>query len=697
MFSHLKLIVPILFAIAIASTSSRSLAGDQDHDKSCYDPILLDSSNQLIAPTFLHIEGSLAYIIDDNQNDLVIIDLSTPGFPILSRTPGFNSLNDITINDNTAYLTSGEPYRLSSGGLSIWDIQDPTDPWFIRGYTTFGNKTILLIHNDIMYKSDVLIMNVARQRAPRYEIGFGAPNELPGIIMHIDGNTAYTHNLAILDITDPTHPITLADPITDFSTDADQLIFDFPKIYARSGPIITTYQLTSPTTIQETGSFETSGSTDFVNRASIIFATTPIGIEVFDNSNPADPLQIATYTDQPGLNQPTQIELIDNTFIVTDAQGYIAKFEFNTNPVGSHTTPGAANEIKLVDNLAFIADDSGLTIFNITNPQAPIHISTFPTANIAVGIDVADNIAYLATHQDKLNIIDVTDPYNPTLILNYDSGRSTQDVQIVDNIAYVLDRIDGLHILDITDPSNPILLSITNTDGWAGDITIHQDGSQRFAILPHGRFDLQIIDVTEPTLPTIISSITPLDTVANGIDAATVHNGLLYTAENAAGYRVWDFNNPASPIELATVNTDTPLEPGFGHQIAIQDSLLMLANGSAGFSIYNNSDPLNPNLILNHQAGNNGNPFTSFRRVTLRDNLAYTTALNGGLRIYDFLGCHTPCIADLNNDTILDFFDISLFLTAFNTQDPIADFTNDGIFDFFDITAFIQAFRQGCP
>lgn len=61
---------------------------------------------------------------------------------------------------------------------------------------------------------------------------------------------------------------------------------------------------------------------------------------------------------------------------------------------------------------------------------------------------------------------------------------------------------------------------------------------------------------------------------------------------------------------------------------------------------------------------------------------------------------YTPlntCQADLNNDGVLDFFDISAFLSAFSTNNPIADLNNDSAFDFFDISAFLTAFSAGCP
>lgn len=58
-------------------------------------------------------------------------------------------------------------------------------------------------------------------------------------------------------------------------------------------------------------------------------------------------------------------------------------------------------------------------------------------------------------------------------------------------------------------------------------------------------------------------------------------------------------------------------------------------------------------------------------------------------------GCSCP--ADLNSDGMLSFFDVSIFLLAFNSDDPIADFTKDQVWDFFDISAFLQAFAAGCP
>ncbi len=58
---------------------------------------------------------------------------------------------------------------------------------------------------------------------------------------------------------------------------------------------------------------------------------------------------------------------------------------------------------------------------------------------------------------------------------------------------------------------------------------------------------------------------------------------------------------------------------------------------------------------------------------------------------------HPPCMADLNGDAVLDFFDIAAFLGAFANGDQDADFVPDGTLDFADVLAFLRAFTTGCP
>lgn len=55
------------------------------------------------------------------------------------------------------------------------------------------------------------------------------------------------------------------------------------------------------------------------------------------------------------------------------------------------------------------------------------------------------------------------------------------------------------------------------------------------------------------------------------------------------------------------------------------------------------------------------------------------------------------CPVDCNGDGVLNFFDVSLFLSEYMNHDPRADMNNDGSWNFFDVSIFLQLYMQGCP
>ncbi len=55
------------------------------------------------------------------------------------------------------------------------------------------------------------------------------------------------------------------------------------------------------------------------------------------------------------------------------------------------------------------------------------------------------------------------------------------------------------------------------------------------------------------------------------------------------------------------------------------------------------------------------------------------------------------CPPDLNDDGVLDIFDVQMMLGLYSAQDLEADFNGDGILDFFDILRYLQMFSNGCP
>lgn len=74
--------------------------------------------------------------------------------------------------------------------------------------------------------------------------------------------------------------------------------------------------------------------------------------------------------------------------------------------------------------------------------------------------------------------------------------------------------------------------------------------------------------------------------------------------------------------------------------------------------------------------------------------------LGMGGRIYSAnFSIDCACPADLAPPAgTLNFFDVSAFLGAYNTQNHLADFAAPfGTFNFFDVSAFLAAYNTGCP
>ena len=89
-------------------------------------------------------------------------------------------------------------------------------------------------------------------------------------------------------------------------------------------------------------------------------------------------------------------------------------------------------------------------------------------------------------------------------------------------------------------------------------------------------------------------------------------------------------------------------------------------------------------------------------RIHMRIGHIGTTTLDaqlseGSMSVEFDIDAPSNCRADLDQNGVLDFFDVSRFLVALNNNDPIADFNDDGTNDFFDISAFLTDFVEGCP
>jgi hypothetical protein len=233
------------------------------------------------------------------------------------------------------------------------------------------------------------------------------------------------------------------------------------------------------------------------------------------------------------------------------------------------------------------------------------------------------------------------------------------------------------------------------------------DAPQRITLLDDlaficSNYTAYLVDISDPLNPTLESTIDGAAVNFPNFTTADRQGDLLYTAEYSNGYRIFDISDLSDPFELAHFEADISTPAGdfqaFAYDIELDDDTLYLAMSSGGFAIYDNTNPFNPMLRSHIPAvipQENSN--TLLREFIIRDDTIYIASGEAGLRVLSLSGCSLPCAIDFNNDGALNFYDVTLFIQAYTSENPIADLNSDGQFNFFDVANFLALYNKGCP
>jgi hypothetical protein len=243
----------------------------------------------------------------------------------------------------------------------------------------------------------------------------------------------------------------------------------------------------------------------------LLYVAAERGVQIFDVSDPAQPARVGTYV----MNY--------------------------------------ANKIVVSGNLAFVSDGRDLWILDVSNPVAPMSVGGYSAFEPGVhGIDVVENLVYVAIQEEGMAILDVTDPSSPALLGGYDTVGYTYDVKVVGDRAYLASMASGVQIVDVSNPLAPTLLGEVNTGG----ITVPAlDVVGDWVYLAKGNADsasgLGVVDATDPRAPKLVSDLGVSD-ISPMLDVRVV-DGYAYLA--GAGLRIIDVTTPTAPSLVATYAT----------------------------------------------------------------------------------------------------------------------------------------------
>jgi hypothetical protein len=225
------------------------------------------------------------------------------------------------------------------------------------------------------------------------------------------------------------------------------------------------FDVSTPTTPSLLGSYKTPSSVIAMDvhgeYAYIIDADT--GLYIINIVKPQGPVLESVFK-FPGISASR----CGGKIVINDGYAYVLNFDFTPTlfilnisqpkaPVLTTTLTKLHmklwGDVAIQGNFAYIVNDIGLHVMDISTPDAPVTISEYAVPGESSNIYIEGNYAYITEHAFHseprgLSILDISNPHAPTLAGFYEiSGRIT-DINVQGNMLYLMNRGDLL-ILDI--------------------------------------------------------------------------------------------------------------------------------------------------------------------------------------------------------------------------------------------------------
>lgn len=206
---------------------------------------------------------------------------------------------------------------------------------------------------------------------------------------------------------------------------------------------------------------QTFSPVDLALAGEILYIASQGGIDLIDVSDPTDIRRIRRHNLPQGANA-LAIDVQDNIiYVAADEQGLQivdAQDPLATVSIGSYLFGfnRPATDIVVEGTKAYVVGvddsvpngDSGVHIFDVSDPSAPIQIGWQQALNRIYGLEVHDQIAYTLQNVEGLILYDLTDPTAPHWHGSYQDGLGVNAISFDADTAYLVDEHQGVRQLD---------------------------------------------------------------------------------------------------------------------------------------------------------------------------------------------------------------------------------------------------------
>ncbi len=222
------------------------------------------------------------------------------------------------------------------------------------------------------------------------------------------------------------------------------------------------------------------------------------------------------------------------------------------------------NDIYGETNYAYLATDNNTKEVIITNigstPYSEAGYFNAPGNGNGNSIFTQGSIGYM-TSGDKFYTFDLSSKTGSRPQLGTVTLSSTgNSINVVGNYAYVATNSTSaeLQIIDVTNPASPTIVSSVNLDSGSGkDVFVNTSGTRAYVAtnVSSSQRELYILNISNKTSPSIISSYESNGMSPKGVRVVT-NNKAILVGTSAEEYQVIDITNESSPSRCGGMQVD---------------------------------------------------------------------------------------------------------------------------------------------
>jgi hypothetical protein len=552
-------------------------------------PTILGTANTPGSAYDVTIAGDYAYVADRIGGLQVVAFKVLPSPVIVGSFATADEARDVAIAGNIAYVA------VNGAGIQVLDISVPNSPQLLSTLAMPGTAVAVCTEGPFVYVGllydGMAVVNVSDPAAPTIVGTFDTPDSVWDLA--VQGTTVYaadhTGGLNIIDASIPSAPTSVGAIITNFMSIGVTVLED--RLYVCNGAdglgVFTLHDPLHPVLLNM---LQGGGSARDVALGSghAFVASFYNGLQVMDISKlELSPPALGVHTASGSIN--TVVTSGSFAYVVADSRKLVVLDVSEPgvpHEVGYVLSTESIKDIALQKELVFAATGvSGLSIFDVGNPQSPSLISILDTPGSALSVGVSGDIACVLDRYDsKLNVIDASSPVAPVLVGSVDINVWPSAVYCRGDFAYVLAG-ESLYTVDISVPAFPVIVSTVSNSAGSLDMAVAGDYAYLAGYDAGDRYGfLKIFDLNDPGHPVAAGEILLLDYTR----AVAVADGIAYVGINTvgllavnSGLQVVDVADPYAPVLLGVANT-----PDSAVDVAIADGFVLVAGKDAGLQIH---------------------------------------------------------------------------------------------------------------